>query len=324
MTVAFGRSGLEAEGNALVEFLDSVLRGIGQVMLQNNAYAGALFLLGVFWNSSLFGLAVVVGTGVSTATGLLLGVARAQVRAGLFGFNGALVAVALLYFLHPGLLAWGYVVVASAFSCVLTAAVSRVASKWEAPGLTAPFIFTSLCFLLACARFGRLETTSLLPTAGLPRAATVEGVVGATTVAVGLFKGLSEVFLQDNVVTGIIFTAGLLVSSRVACVAAVLGSFVGLLVGWGLGAAEPALRYGLYGFNPTLTAIALGAVFLALDRVSVLYTLLAVLVASVTFAAASAALEPLGMPALTAPFVLVVWFFLLARPLFPKLRVPPV
>ncbi|HUH90749.1 MAG TPA: urea transporter [Lysobacter sp.] len=38
------------------------------------------------------------------------------------------------------------------------------------------------------------------------------------------------------------------------------------------------------------------------------------------FAALSAALEPLGMPALTLPFVLVTWCFVAAGPLFPRLR----
>lgn len=68
-------------------------------MMQNNSYAGLLFLIGVFYNSTLFGLEVLVGTAVSTATAMLLAVDRSLVRAGLFGFNGALMAIALLYFL---------------------------------------------------------------------------------------------------------------------------------------------------------------------------------------------------------------------------------
>ena len=45
-----------------------------------------------------------------------------------------------------------------------------------------------------------------------------------------------------------------------------------------------------------------------------------VVLSAIVFAALSAALEPLGMPALTAPFVLVVWIFLLASPIFPRIR----
>lgn len=304
----------------LLVFLDSVLRGIGQVMLQNNSYAGLLFLIGIFYNSVLFGFAVLVGAAASTATAVLLGVARSPVRAGLFGFNGALVAIALLYFLEPDLLAWGYVVLAAAGTTVIMAALLNLLGIWKIPALTAPFVLTTLFFVLACARFGRLHSTDVLPTAGLPKAATVEGIVTASTVIEGLFNGVAQVFFQGNAITGVFFAAGLLISSRVAGVAALLGSFVGLLVAWGMGAAEPAIRAGAFGFNSALTAIALGSGFFVLNAASAAYGTLAVVATAIVFAAMSAALEPLGMPALTSPFVLVVWLFLLASPLFPRIR----
>ena len=42
--------------------------------------------------------------------------------------------------------------------------------------------------------------------------------------------------------------------------------------------------------------------------------------ADVVFAAVSAAFAPIGMPAMTLPFVLVVWVFVLAAPAFPGVR----
>jgi urea transporter len=192
------------------------------------------------------------------------------------------------------------------------------------PVLTAPFVFTALCFLLACARFGRLHSTHVLPTAGLPKApAIVDGVVTVSTVVEGLFNGVAQVFFQGSVITGVLFAVGLLVSTRRAFAAALLGSLTGLLVAWGMGAAEPAIRSGAFGFNSVLTAIALGSVFFVWDRMSAVYTLLASIATAVVFAAVSAALEPLGMPALTLPFVLVVWLFVLAGPIFPGLQPAP-
>ena len=146
----------DSQPQRLLAFLDSVLRGVGQVMLQNNSYAGLLFLIGIFYNSTLFGMAVLIGTTVSTATAMLLGVERSQVRDGLFGFDGALVAIALLYFLEPDILAWSYVVLASACTTVVMAALLRLLRTWKIPALTAPFVFTTLCFVLACARFGQI------------------------------------------------------------------------------------------------------------------------------------------------------------------------
>ncbi|MCG5076684.1 urea transporter [Paraburkholderia tagetis] len=304
-----------------LEFLDTVLRGIGQVMLQSNSYAGLLFLVGIFYNSTLFGLAVVVGAAVSTVTAMALGADRSLVRAGLFGFNGALVAVALLYFLRPDILTWACVVFAGICASVVMAAMLNLLKVWEIPVLTAPFVFTALCFFLAIARFGRLHSTHLLPTAGLPTSVAVEGVVTASTVVEGVFNGIAQVFFQGNVVTGVIFVVGLLISSRVACAAALLGSLTGLVVAWGMGAAEPAIRAGAFGFNSVLTAIALGDVFFVLDAASLAYGVIATVATAVVFAAISAALEPLGVPALTFPFVLVVWVFVLASRLLSRIRI---
>lgn len=324
MSIRLSRTGLlVTEGlplRALLEFPDTVLRGIGQVMLQDSAYAGVLFLIGIFCNSVLFGIAVAIGATVSTATAILLDADRTQVRAGMYGFNGALVAVALLYFLRPDALTWICVIFASGISSIAMAAMQTLLKTWRVPVLTAPFVFTSLCFFLAIARFGRLHSTHLLPTAGLPASASVEGVVDASTVVQGLFNGIAQVFFQGNVLTGVIFVAGLLVSSRVACAAALSGSLTGLLVAWGMGAAETAIRSGAFGFNSVLTAIALGSVFLAPTSGSLAYGAIAVVATSFVYAALSAALEPLGMPALTLPFVLVVWCFIMASPAFFRIR----
>lgn len=324
MSARLTASGVVGEGTSppqrILGFLDSVLRGIGQVMLQNSSYSGLLFLIGLFYSSMIFGWAALLGTAVSTATAQLLGVDRSQVRDGLFGFNGTLVAIAVLYFLDPSLLSWAYALLAAACTTVVMAATARLLEPWKLPALTAPFILSALLFLLAGARFGRLQATGALPAASLPAAATVEGLVTLSTLAQGIFTGVAQVFFQGDAITGVIFAVGLLVSSRMACAAALLGSFGGMLVGWGMGAAEPAIRAGVFGFNSTLTAIALGSVGFALSVGSVAYGSLAIVTTAVVFAALSAALQPIGMSALTAPFVLVTWLFLLASPRFERLR----
>ena len=323
--VRFSANGLvvgsDAPAHQVLAFVDAVLRGIGQVMLQNNSYTGLLFLAGIFYNSVLLGLAVLVGTVSSTATALLLGLNRTQRRAGWFGFNGALTGMALLYFFQSDVRVWVYVLCAAAVTTVLMAALLRMLATWQLPALTAPFVFTTLCFVLASARFGPLHATQQLPTSGrLPQGASIEGVVSMGTFAEGVFNGVAQVFFQGNVVTGILFTLGLLVSSRVAAVSALLGSLAGGLVGWGMGAAEPAMRVGVYGFNSALTAIVLCDLVLVPNAAAAAYALLAALATAVVYAAVAAAFEPLGMPALTLPFVLVAWVFVLASPQCARLR----
>lgn len=304
----------------LIEFGDSVLRGVGQVMLQNNRYAGLLFLAGIFYNSRLFGSAVLVGTAAGTVVAMLLGVSPGKTRDGLFGFNGALVAIALTYFFEPHALAWIYMIFAAVITSVLMAAMLRWLEPWKLSPLTAPFVIAALCFLLAGAGFGRLHPTHVLPAAELPRAAIVEGVVRLPTIASGFLNGVAQVFFQRNIVTGALFAVGLLISSRKAFAAALCGSFIGLLIAWGMGAPEPSIRAGVFGFNAVLTAIAMESLGFTSGWTSAVYTLFAVVVTTILYASISAALQPLGMPALTLPFVLAVWVFALAAREFPKLR----
>lgn len=305
-------------GPGLLRFVDSVLRGIAQVMLQDNRYAGLLFLIGICWNSWLFGAATLLGAAVSTATARALALDGGKVRAGLYGFNGALVGIALLYFLRPDALTWACVVVAAACSTSVTAALSAWLERWHLPAFTAPFVFVSWGFFLATARFGRLHSTDLLPTAGLPTGTRVEGIVDAATIGNGIFNGIAEVFFQANAITGVLFFAGLLVASRRIAVAALAGSLAGLLVAWGMGAAEPAIRSGAFGFNSVLVAIALAGALDLRRRPERILMAIALLATPFAFAALSAALQPLGMPALTFPFVLVAWMCLLASSALPE------
>jgi urea transporter len=85
---------------------------------------------------------------------------------------------------------------------------------------------------------------------------------------------------------------------------------VALLTALALGANGFLIYHGLYGFNAVLCAIALGGLFFVLTWKSAIYALLAVVFSVPVFAAIAVLLSPIGMPALTAPFVLTTWLFL--------------
>ena len=63
--------GVQGEG-----FADAVLRGLGQVVFQNNALSGLLILLALSVNSFVYAVAALFGAVVSTYTAMLLRVDR--------------------------------------------------------------------------------------------------------------------------------------------------------------------------------------------------------------------------------------------------------
>jgi urea transporter len=318
-----------ARENVAVGFVDTLLRGTGQVMFQNNPITGLLFLVGIFYNSYQLGIAAVIGLLASTVAAMVLRADRNLIRAGLFGYNGILTGIGLAFFIQ---LQWSpvlvvYIIFGAVLSTIVLMALANFFSTWDMPALTAPFVLTTWLFLFAVLLFANLHLGVLVNPA-LPKPNTVvhpilrpsptDLTTGAGVTVVNLlqsfFRGVGEVFFQNNLVTGIIFLIAILINSRVSALFAALGSIVGLVTAqWLLGVDGYATYIGLYGFNGVLCGIAIGGVFYVITWKSGIYALLCALVSTVVFASLTAFLSPLGMPALTAPFVLSAWLFLLPK-----------
>jgi urea transporter len=321
-----------AQTSPAVASVDALLRGTGQVMFQNNPLTGLLFLLGIFVNSVKLGGAGLLGLAVSTLTAYLLGADRALIRNGLFGFNGILVGIGLAFFLQFDLLLAVYILLGAAVSSVVMMALANLLSVWDMPALTAPFVLTAWLLLFAVYQFAHIRPSPLIAPVPLNPQAAVQtelrelatggGSAGLTApnLAHGLFRGVGEVMFQDSLVTGVIFLVAILVNSRISAAFAALGSALGLLTGLALGGNGVLIYHGLYGFNPVLCAIALGGLFFLLTWRSAVYALFAAVFSGVAFAAIAVWLSPIGMPALTAPFVLTTWLFLLPKAGFRALQ----
>lgn len=324
MAMRFSGSGLVHEEcgrhPSLAGFLDSSLRGVGQVMFQDNSFTGLIFLAAIACNAPFHAVAAMAGAMAGTAAAMLLGQDRGLIRQGLFGFNGALVGIALPIFLQTGPLLWLCVVVAAAMSTVMQLALMAAFDSWKIPTLTAPFVLTSWCLFLAPAGLARFAPSGAGPMPALPGLSVADGGITLITLGEGLANGIAQVFLQENSLSGVLIALGLLVASRAACLAALAGSLAALLVAAGLGAAEPALRAGLFGFNGVLVAMALATTFLPKGRMVLMLATLAVVATPVVQVAIAAVLGPIGLSALTFPFILLSWMFLFAARAMPALK----
>ena len=306
-----------AETDPLVRSVDTLLRGAGQVMFQDSALCGLFFLLGIGWGAWEEGtpevaLGAVVGLVVGTLAACLLGAPREDIRRGLHGYNGILVGCALPTFLGPSPLCWVLVVAGAFFSTVVMLGISRLLSTWKVSAMTWPFVFISWLILLAAYHFARLDTAGLPhPAFAVQPTELMATLPGAETLAVATLKGVSQVFLIGNAVTGVLFLIGLALSSFPAAVFAWFGSAIAIVTAAFLGADERSVAEGLYQFSAVLTAIGLGSTFYSPNVRVIMYALLGTVFTVVAQGALNTALAPLGIPSLTFPFVLAAWLFLL-------------
>ncbi|MGE3989726.1 urea transporter [Pseudorhodoplanes sp.] len=303
-----------------VWFADVCLRGIAQVMLQNNPLTGALFLAAIAWASFAsdayrLAIAAILAVIVATLTAQWLRVDPDELESGLYGYNATLVGLTLATFLAPGALLWFYVVFGAIVSVIATLATFNVLKPWGLPALTSPFVLVAWLMLLATYGFAGLSGESL-PSGAVVGAyqAYHNDPLDIFGFIQGFFKSISQVFLKADGIAAVLLVAGLLVSSPAAAAFAVGGAILAVATAHLLGAESQLITGGLLGFSPVLTAITLGTVFYKPSPRVAAYAALGTAFTVVAQAATNMALTPLAIPALTAPFVLVSWMFLLPRP----------
>jgi len=306
-------------GSKVLRFADLNLRGIGQVMFQDNPLSGLLFFIAIAWGSFAAGMPqVAIGGLVAVVAGTLtaqwLRVDASGLAAGLYGYNAYLVGLAFGTFLGVSPLWWIYVVLAGAVSVPVTLAIANVFKSWGVAALTAPFVLTTWLFLLATYAFAAIEGS------GLPMAAEITPIDPAAAnplafgdFVLGVLKSITQVFLKASVLAALLLLAGLAVNSIAAAAFAVGGAIVAVATAHVLGAESDLITGGLMGFSPVLTAVALGAVFYKPGLRVALYALVATVFTVIVQGAMNVAISPFGIPTLTAPFVLASWFFLLPR-----------
>jgi urea transporter len=183
--------------------------------------------------------------------------------------------------------------------------------------LTFPFVLTTWLLLLATYGFAGLVGTKLpagsVVTPFQPYAANPLNVGDLVQ---GTFQSISQVFLKASNWAAVLFLVGLAVNSLAAAIFAIAGAVLAVVTAHLLGAESEMITGGLLGFSPVLTAITLGTVAYRPSLRVAVYAAVATIFTVITQSALNVALMPLAIPALTAPFVLVSWIFLLPRQCF--------
>ncbi|MEU7488004.1 urea transporter [Streptomyces sp. NPDC042319] len=301
-------------------FVIRVLRGQAQVDFLPSALAGLVFtvaLCAAGWEYGVYGLC---GTALGTATAQVLGVARDRVTAGLEGFNSCLVAVGFAAFLGAGhlstalLTAGGCVVVT-----VLTGAIGTLLRPWNLPTLTLPYCLSASAMTIAAPGFTRTwhHDGGL---AALARPAAGRTSLSWTDLWHAFFSNIAQIFFMPQWYVGALFLLGILVADRRLGGLACLGSVVGIVASWLLGAPASQIADGGMGYNAVLVTMALGGVFLSAGGWSLAYAVTGAAAATILTSATAALFAPSGGHTFTWPFVLTTLAFLVAVPAFPRLR----
>ena len=264
-------------------YIKVILRGVGQVMLQNNAIAGLLFLIGIFYNSWILGIGAIVGCIISTYFAHLLKYSKEDINNGLYGFNGVLVGIAIYFYFGLNIISFLFLIFGSVFSTFIMYKMKKII-----PAFTAPFIISTWFVII----FIKIMSIIPLLSSSLPK-------ISSLNLLSAVNMGFGQVMFQGNIITGFIFFLGVLVSSRKAALYALYASALSIFVASFLLLNISMLNIGIFSYNAILCGIALGNN----KKIDYLFIALAVIL-SVIF---TYIFGKFGLIALTAPFVITTW-----------------
>jgi len=242
-------------------FIDNVLKGMGQIMLQENRWTGLLFLIGIFIGSWQGGVAILLSTSAGTFTAMKLGYDKSEINAGLYGFSAALVGVALSFFFQATILIWILIVLGGALASI----IQHFFISKKIPAFTFPFIVIIWLSVFVLHHFTDIPPSEMI-------SAKPESV--AYSEFITPINGFGEVIFQGGLLSGVIFFIAIFISSPAAALYGLVGSLLGAYLSYMYGESIEGIHMGLFGFNAVLSAI----VFSGFKKTDGLWVLIAVLI----------------------------------------------
>ena len=305
----------------LADFVNYVLRGIGQVIFINNPISGLLILIALFIQAPWVGAMGLLGVVTSTLMALLLKLDKNTIRNGIFGYNGVLVGAALATFSDPssGLGMGGWAIAILIFSALSTVLMATFGVWWaktiKTPPLTLPFIIATLIGLAIAQWVPQLGLNLAAPTAVAPAA-----VVNWPQLLAAIPIGVGQVFLASKFLSGLLIVIAVALCSPLGAVVGLFGCGLGVWAGLLLGITPDTLYFGLWGYNAVLCAMAIGGIFYAPNGKSIVIGAIAAFLSAVLGGLLAVGFSNIGLPALTLSFCIVtIGCFIVLRRSLPSL-----
>ncbi len=316
------------EGNKLLEFINIMLMGFSQITLNTNPICGVILLIAVCVASPVQLISGIWAVLIATLLIYGWGTPKDQAREGLYTINPALAGLSISAVTYandvqalPQILLFS--TIGAILSLLITAALSRILSDYQASPLAAPY---SIALMLISSSTYYLTAVNPKPIFS-PDVAVLqqytEAVWNAKDFGIAVLNGLAQVLWLNDVprsaLGGAILLIGVLVASRIDALIAVYTAVLSTGTAVLLGLSQGDIMLGLYGYNAVLLSLVLFGRAFKMSRQSFLMITILSIVSVVFAAGMKPFFAAIGAPYAGFPFALISICMMLGRKSFKKL-----
>ncbi|MDX1810373.1 MAG: urea transporter [Gammaproteobacteria bacterium] len=281
------------DSKTILSGIQQLLKAYAWILFIDSPYVGGIFLCLSFWQPNI-GLAGLIAA--LTATLLVHKLKFAYRDSGVHIFNAILVGLSVgAFYLLDGSVV--LLIIISAALCVfLTVMLINIFSKFGTlPVLTAPFVIVAITTAFAAKTFANISNF-------LPQASDYGNWLPAGLE--NFFTALGSILFLPYPLVGAVIFAGIFWRSRYLAFLCIGGFLVGFQVYQHFTAAEYASLAIYNGFNFSLTAMALGAIYVVPGISSFTIALAGAAMAAVVASAAQSFMALYNLPVMATPFIL--------------------
>lgn len=273
------------------DFINIILKGFSQIMLQNNVLTGVLFLGAILYDSALMAFAGVVANVVAVLTAKLLKYNADDIKNGLYGFNASLLGIALVFYFQSNIWVWVALIVGSALSTI----VMGIALKKKIPVYTFPFVLLTWIALF------------VLSIPELALRTVPSHFVDIVELEDFLIEGhaFGQVIFQGSFIAGVIFFIGVFLSEPIAALYAFFAVVLSTFISHQGNESTDMINEGLFSFNAVLCGIAMSGPKVK----NGIYVVVSVIIATYF----DRYMIHTGWTTLTFPFVFAMWIMYLIK-----------
>ena len=224
-----------------LSFINTLLKGVGQIMLQENALTGLFFLVGIFYDLKVMGIAAILAVMTGTLTARVFRFDTEEIGKGLDAFSAALVGVALTFYFQPVFVVWLAIIVGSVAATLI--------QHWfiirKIPVFTLPFVLVTWVIMYLFYRVYPVDPSSI----------STAKIVHTPYDFTAAIRGFGEVIFQGTAFAGIIVFLGVFINSPISALYGLAGSIMGAALSANFSEPPEVIGLGLFSYNAVLCAI---------------------------------------------------------------------
>lgn len=307
------------EKNTIMKFIGGIANSYSIIFFSDKLYFSLIIFIITFIDFNM-GVSGLIAAASANLIALIIGLDKYKVKMGFYGFNSLLAGLGLGIIFEFSAVLLIVILMASLLNLFIVTALEGLLMKYNLPYLSIPFLFTFWLIIPAGKNLLNFELSvsgifvynEIFRTGGY-KLVEYYNYFQSLEIPLGIsiyIKSLSASYFQYSFLGGLLVAIGLLIHSRIAFIASIIGFFTAYSIYSMFGISYTETSFVYIGFNYIFFGIAIGSHFFVPSYRTFFWVIFTIPLLVILTVSLSNVLLVWGLPVYALPFNILVLLFI--------------